>query len=79
MTVYLLNTKVESFLTHMYFYINVYKNRLCMHWSHFWLHFSIINNFANFRRSRVNVFLIKKINTVFIENIAFLVFFLTKK
>jgi hypothetical protein len=34
MTVYLLNTKVESFLTPMYFYINVYKNRLCMHWSH---------------------------------------------
>ena len=54
MTVYLLNTKVESFLTPMYFYINVYKNRLCMHWSHFWLYFSIINYFANFRRSRVN-------------------------
>ena len=35
MTLYLLNTKVESFLTTMYFYINVYKNRLCMHWSHF--------------------------------------------
>jgi hypothetical protein len=30
MTLYLLNTKVESFLTPMYFYINVYKNRLCI-------------------------------------------------
>ena len=33
MTLYLLNTKVESFLTPMYSYINVYKNRLCMHWT----------------------------------------------
>ncbi len=53
MTLYLLNTKVESFLNPMYFYINVYKNRL--HWSHFWLHFSILNYFVNFRRSRVNL------------------------
>ncbi len=35
MTLNLLNTKEESFLPPMYFYINLYKNRLCMNWSHF--------------------------------------------
>ncbi len=39
----------------MYFYINVYKNRLCMHWCHFWLYFSIINYFDNFRRRRLKL------------------------
>ena len=34
--------------------------------------------FKRYKVLKFNVFLIKKINTVFIENIAFLVFFLTK-
>ncbi len=36
-----------------------------MHWSHFWLHFSIINYFDNFRRSRVKINLLFKHKMLF--------------
>ncbi len=60
MTLNLLNTKVELFLTPMYFYINVYKNRLCMHLSHLARSETIRDRAGprptlNFRRSRVKM------------------------
>jgi hypothetical protein len=70
MAFYLLNTIEESFLTPMYFYINVYKNWLCMHRSHFWLYFSTINYFFNFRRSMVKgLFKLMSPHVVTLKNI----------